>query len=202
MNAVLRLRSGAELRLGLPERGLRSYLAVRGGIAAEPVLGSRSTDVLAGLGPAELSAGTILPVGPPPHRFPTVEVAPVAPVAEGDVVLEVVPGPRDDWFDESALRNLLTEPYQVTSKSNRIGMRLDGPPLTRSHEGELPSEGVALGSLQVPPSSQPTLFLADHPVTGGYPVLAVVVAADVDKAAQARPGQRVRFRLARRLSAS
>lgn len=198
VNSVLRLPGGALLRLGPPERGLRSYLAVRGGIDVEPVLGSRSTDVLSGLGPDELRPGSLLPVGPPPAAFPTVDVAAVKTCAAEELVLRIVPGPRDDWFAESALCSLLRESYEVTSESNRIGMRLDGPELPRVREEELPSEGMSLGALQIPPSGRPTLFLADHPVTGGYPVIAVVVSADVDKAAQARPGQRLRFRLDRR----
>ncbi|RCW45732.1 biotin-dependent carboxylase-like uncharacterized protein [Halopolyspora algeriensis] len=192
-NTVLRLPAGAQLCLGRPDRGLRSYLAVRGGIAVEPVLGSRSTDVLAGLGPDPLTSGTLLPVGPAPAEFPTVETAPVAPPGAGEISLAVVTGPRDDWFTEQALATLLGEPYEVTPDSNRIGMRLSGPVPARRTDTELPSEGMVAGSVQVPPSGRPTLFLADHPSTGGYPVIAVVVSSDVDAAAQARPGQRIRF---------
>ncbi|MGP4015922.1 biotin-dependent carboxyltransferase family protein [Saccharopolyspora sp. 5N708] len=193
-NSVLRIPAGAELRMGVPGRGLRSYLAVRGGIAVPPVLGSCATDVLAGLGPDPLAPGTMLPVGPAPARFPLVDLAPVAAYPADEVVLHVEPGPRHDWFADSALATLVSRPYEVTADSNRIGMRLDGPALERCRTEELPSEGMVAGALQVPPSARPTLFLADHPVTGGYPVIAVVTAADVDKAAQARPGQRVRFR--------
>ncbi|GAB2760016.1 biotin-dependent carboxyltransferase family protein [Salinifilum aidingensis] len=196
MHAVLRLDAGSTLRLGRPERGLRTYLAVRGGIAVEPVLGSRSTDVLAGLGPERLAAGALLPVGPAPAAFPCVEQAPVPGPADGVLELRAVPGPRADWFTADALRVLFGAEYAVTADSDRIGMRLSGPQLTRSCGGELPSEGMVAGALQVPPSGTPTLFLADHPVTGGYPVIAVVPAADVDRAAQARPGQAVRFRRA------
>ena len=192
VNTVLRVPSGAHLRLGRPERGLRSYLAVRGGIAVEPVLGSCATDTLAGLGPVQPRPGVVLPVGEPPQAFPVVDVAPAR--SADDLVLAVVPGPRDDWFAEGALAALLSEPYEVTAESDRVGMRLSGPALARACGGELPSEGMVSGALQVPPSGQPTLFLPDHPVTGGYPVIAVVVAADVDRAAQARPGQRLRFR--------
>ncbi|QUH01130.1 biotin-dependent carboxyltransferase family protein [Saccharopolyspora erythraea] len=199
-NAVLRVAAGEEVRLGAPPCGLRSYLAVRGGIDVEPVLGSRSTDVMAGIGPAALRVGDTLPVGPAPAAFPVVDLAPVAPPPE-DLVLDVVPGPREDWFTGEALEVLLTSVYEVTTESNRVGMRLDGPALTRSRSDELPSEGMVAGALQVPPASKPTLFLADHPVTGGYPVIAVVTSADVDRAAQARPGQRVRFRRAQDRSA-
>ncbi|MFC9973102.1 biotin-dependent carboxyltransferase family protein [Spirillospora sp. NPDC127200] len=193
-NTVFHVPDGAELRMAAPPTGLRSYLAVRGGVAVRPVLGSRSTDTLAGLGPPPLAPGAVLPVGPPPERPPLLDVLPVAPPTDGEVVLRVRPGPRDDWFTAAALRVLLTEPYEVTSETDRAGMRLAGPPLERARTGELPSEGMVAGALQVPPAGRPVLFLADHPLTGGYPVIAVVAAADLPRAAQARPGQRLRFR--------
>lgn len=194
--SVERLPGGATLRLGTPARGLRTYLAVRGGLDVPRVLGSRSTDVLAGLGPARPEPGMLLPVGAPPAAFPAADLAPVAELPAGDLVLDVLAGPRDDWFVPSALGALCGEPYEVTVESDRVGMRLRGPRLDRARDGELPPEGMVPGALQVPPSGQPTLFLADHPVTGGYPVIAVVRSRHVDRAAQARPGQRIRFRLA------
>lgn len=195
VNALIRVPDGGEVQLGTPQRGLRSYLAVRGGIAVDPVLGSRSTDVLAGLGPAQLSVGTVLPIGPAPEGFPPIGIAPVTPPSTSDLVLDLVLGPRDDWFTDDALDTLVSAPYEVTADSNRIGMRLTGPGLTRCDTGELPSEGMVPGALQVPPSGQPTLFLADHPSTGGYPVIGVVRSAHLGLAAQARAGQRIRFRL-------
>ncbi|PWV71938.1 biotin-dependent carboxylase uncharacterized domain-containing protein [Prauserella marina] len=200
MNSLLRVPAGAVLRLGLPATGLRSYVAVRGGVIVEPVLGSRSTDLLAGLGPEPLSTGSDLPVGLPHGDLPPIDFAPVACQPAEELRLTVVPGPRQDWFAPDALTALLSQPYTVLSESNRIGIRLDGPVLTRSKEEELPSEGTVAGALQVPPSSRPTLFLADHPVTGGYPVIAVVVAEDVDKAAQARPGMTLRFTARQRVA--
>lgn len=196
MNAPFTVPAGATLTIGTPSSGLRTYVAVRGGIAVPPVLGSRSTDVLSGLGPAVLAAGDRLPIGtdhngPPP----AVEVAPVNPPATGDLVVHVVPGPRDDWCTPAALRTLLTAGFTVTADSNRVGVRLSGPALARARHEELPSEGVVAGAIQVPPSGQPVVFLADHPVTGGYPVIAVVRTADLPVLAQARPGQRVSFRL-------
>jgi biotin-dependent carboxylase-like uncharacterized protein len=187
------LPSGATLRLGAPTSGLRSYLAVRGGLDLPLVVQSRSTDTLAGLGPDPLAPGHRLPVGSPAKGHPVVDLAPVRRPGTGEVRLRVVVGPRADWFTPAAQRTLLADPYEVTAESNRVGMRLLGAPLERTRDDELPSEGMVRGALQVPPSGQPTLFLADHPVTGGYPVIAVVVAADLGLAAQARPGQHLRF---------
>ncbi|MBB3674911.1 biotin-dependent carboxylase-like uncharacterized protein [Modestobacter versicolor] len=188
------LRRGQELRLGAPASGLRSYLAVRGGIDVPPVLGSRATDVLAGLGPAVVAAGDVLPVGEPSAPLPGVDLAPVADPPAGEVTVAVLPGPRADWFGEPGWAGLTGQPWSVTSESNRVGLRLDGVPLERLREGELPSEGMVRGALQVPPSGTPVLFLADHPVTGGYPVIGYVTDADVDRCAQLRPGQVMRFR--------
>lgn len=193
VNEVLHLPDGAELTLGVPARGLRSYLAVRGGVAVPPVLGSRSTDVLAGLGPAVPRVGDLIPVGPAPAAFPNLDHVPVRRVGGDRVELRVELGPREDWFTERALTALLSGDYEVTSRSDRVGARLAGPALERAREGELPSEGMVAGALQVPPGGEPVLFLADHPVTGGYPVVAVVRSADLPKAAQARPGTHIRF---------
>lgn len=195
-NAPRVLRRGEELTLGAPSCGLRTYLAVRGGIDVPQVLGSRSTDVLSGLGPAPVAAGDVLPVGSvgADHPdLPGVEVAAVPVPAEGTLVVAVTPGPRRDWFTDAAWSRLLSQTWEVTSDSNRVGLRLDGDPLERTRDGELPSEGMLRGALQVPPSGRPVLFLADHPVTGGYPVIGYVDDADVDRCGQLRPGQPVRF---------
>ncbi|MFC3994428.1 biotin-dependent carboxyltransferase family protein [Nocardiopsis sediminis] len=192
-DCVLRLADGAELRLGPPARGLRSYVAVRGGIDVAPVLGSRSTDTLAGLGPERPVPGALLPVGAAPEGFPSVDCAPVPPPPGADLHLRAVLGPRDDWFTAEAVETLFSRPYTVTDRSDRVGARLSGPALPRTRHDELPSEGMVPGSVQVPADGDPVLFLADHPVTGGYPVIAVVTAADVSRAAQARPGTRLWF---------
>jgi biotin-dependent carboxylase-like uncharacterized protein len=189
---------GAEVRLGRPEWGLRTYLAVRGGIAVEPVLGSRSTDSLSGLGPPPLRAGTLLPVGPT-HGLDDITVDLAPPSEPRPPVLRVLPGPRDDWFVPEALGTLCGGTYTVSQDSNRVGVRLRGPEPERARTGELPSEGMVTGAIQVPPSGQPIVFLTDHPPTGGYPVIAVVIKADLAVAAQLRPGDQVRFRIARHL---
>ena len=192
-NAPFPLPEGAVLSLGVPAAGLRSYLAVRGGIDVPEVLGSRSTDTLSGLGPAALRAGDRLPVGAPGPEQPVVDVAPVA-APERAAVLRVLPGPRRDWLAPAAWTALTTAEWTVGTASDRVGLRLTGPALPRAREGELASEGLVPGAVQVPPDGAPVLFLADHPVTGGYPVLAVVVTADLPRAAQARPGDVLRFR--------
>jgi biotin-dependent carboxylase-like uncharacterized protein len=190
------LRAGSVLALGLPARGLRSYLAIRGGIGVPPVLGSRSTDTLSGLGPPPLTPGTLLPVGDLAGEEPFVDVAPVRPLPDRPV-LRVLAGPRRNWLDDDAWSALTTQAWQVGSDSDRVGLRLIGPRLGRARDGELPSEGLVPGAVQVPPDGAPVLFLADHPVTGGYPVLAVVLTADLPLAAQLRPGDGVRFRAVR-----
>ncbi|MFC4006470.1 biotin-dependent carboxyltransferase family protein [Nonomuraea purpurea] len=190
MGAPVWVPAGTEVRLGTPVWGLRTYLAVRGGIAVDPVLGSRSTDTLSGLGPQPLRAGTRLPVGPP-RGVISVDLAPLP--GPPPAVLRVLPGPRDDWFVPEALAELCAGPYTVSQDSNRVGVRLLGPELVRAKEGELPSEGVVAGAVQVPPSGQPIVFLADHPPTGGYPVIGVVRAADLPVSAQLSPGDEVRF---------
>jgi biotin-dependent carboxylase-like uncharacterized protein len=197
----IRLASGKTLRLRTPRSGLRSYLAVDGGIAVEPVLGSRSTDTLSGLGPEPVAKNSQLPVGPENSGSTRSSDAeqPGTEIGASLTELRVIFGPRDDWFDDRD--ELTTGEWLVSAQSNRVGLRLDRPDtdgetppaLQRKRSRELPSEGLALGAIQVPPSGQPVLFLADHPVTGGYPVIAVVIDADIDAAAQLRPGQRLRF---------
>lgn len=182
------VRAGATITVGAPHEGVRSYLAFDGGIAVAPVLGSRSTDTLSGLGPAPLRAGDTLPLGPPGRAATSTGDSAQWTARPGPLVLRVQPGPRADWFADT----LAT--YTLSPQSNRIGARLAGPALTRVRDGELPSEGIVLGAVQVPPDGQPLVFLADHPTTGGYPVIAIVVPADLPPLAQARPGATVTFR--------
>lgn len=199
MYELIELADGDELRLSAPTAGLRAYVAVRGGIAVTPVLGSRSYDSLAGIGPAPLAVGDELPIGDSTAGEPTVDaVAPpwgVGDAAPG-VVLDALRGPRDDWFAPEALRALRTSTFTVTPASDRVGVRLESATrLERATTAELPSEPMALGSLQVPANGHPIIFLADHPVTGGYPVIAVLTESSIDRAAQLTPGQGVRFRI-------
>ncbi|MGH8443120.1 MAG: biotin-dependent carboxyltransferase family protein [Nevskiaceae bacterium] len=187
------VRTGQLLACGAALRGVRGYLAVAGGIEATPLLGSCSHDVMSGLGPAPLRAGERLAVGAvrgiPRGVFPP-------PVIAGAPALYVKPGPRDDWFVPVALRELAAAPYIVSPDSNRIAVRLKGAVLARSIHDELPSEGLVPGAIQVPADGQPVVMLADHPTTGGYPVIGVVLPEDLWMLAQARPGSEVRFAVA------
>jgi biotin-dependent carboxylase-like uncharacterized protein len=194
---VVTVAAGALVAVTMPRRGLRSYLGVRGGFAVPEVLGSRSTDQLSGVGPPRPAPGDTLPIGPAPTEpAPTgpPEVPPPVPDAGGP--LEVDLGPRDDWFTAEAVETLLGAEFTVSPASDAVGLRLAGPVLTRARIGELPSEGVVRGSVQVPPDGHPIIFQADHPVTGGYPVIAVLTPAAADRVAQARPGAKLRFAVA------
>lgn len=186
---------GAELSLGTPPRGMRTYVAVRGGIGVPRVLGSRSTDVLSSLGPEFVTPGTTLPVGRGRRHIRGVDAAFERGISGERVTLRVEPGPRYDWF---ARPEALAETvWTVSGHSNRVGIRLHGEPLARvadKEDAEVPSEGMVRGAIQVPPSGEPVVFLNDHPLTGGYPVIGVVPTADMDLAAQLQPGQEVVFR--------
>lgn len=195
--APVRVPAGSVLETGPTVRGVRSYVAFAGGIAVDPVLGSRSTDLLSGLGPAPLAEGAVLPLGEPAGPHGRVDGALPWPAPPEELVLRTRLGPRDDWFTRRAVGTLTGPGYRVSSASNRIGLRTDGPPLERAVAGELPSEGMVLGAVQVPPDGRPVVFLADHPTTGGYPVVGVVDGRDLAAAAQAVPGTPVRFTLVR-----
>lgn len=193
-HSLLHLHDGDVLRLAAPVAGLRNYLAVRGGIAGEPVLGSLSTDLLSGIGPAPLSAGDALGVGSAESVWPATDFIPTA--SSEAAPLLAASGPRADWFTPAARTALTAQTWTVTADANRVGVRIQGAvPLERAIARELPSEGMAIGSVQVPPDGQPVLFLADHPPTGGYPVIAVLTSASIAAAAQLRPGDPVRFQL-------
>lgn len=191
------LADGDTLSIGQPVAGARCYVAARGGFAVAPVLGSCATDTLAGVGPAPLAVGDVLGLLPAPAC--AVVGMPEQPAAElptvgQDVVLDVVLGPRTDWFTPESVARLAAQRWQVTPQSNRVGLRLAGDtPLERAITGELASEGTALGALQVPPSGQPVLFLADHPLTGGYPVIGAVAPHHLDRAGQVPVGAWLRF---------
>jgi biotin-dependent carboxylase-like uncharacterized protein len=195
-NSIQHVRDGQMISLGAPHAGLRTYLAVRGGICVTPVLGSRSYDVMSAIGPSPLQAGDVVPVGEHTDEYPELDQAPVAAIGQHIVELAVVPGPRDDWFaDPDALVHTI---WMASDRSDRVGMRLAGRPLQYRNAGrQLPSEGATRGAIQVPPNGLPVILGPDHPVTGGYPVVGVVIDEDIDKVAQVRPGQHVQLHWAR-----
>jgi biotin-dependent carboxylase-like uncharacterized protein len=202
MNEAIELVAGDELKVGTAKRGLRTYIAVAGGIDVPLVLGSAATDVLTGLGPPTLKRGDAIHVGgtegeraacpPALETPPTPEATPVLDLPDS-VVLQCIVGPRSDWFTGESINCLFTDEFSVSHASNRIGLRLEGPKLDRARQGELLSEGLVPGAIQVPPDGRPILLLADHPTTGGYPVIAVVRSTSLQLAAQLRPGQPLRF---------
>jgi biotin-dependent carboxylase-like uncharacterized protein len=180
---------GGTLRLGTPRSGLRSYVAVAGGVDVEPVLGSRSTDTLGRIGPPPVGPGAVLPVGTPVGSPAPVDT-PRPPTPHP---LKLWAGPRADRVAGDVLDRLSRTAYTVSPDSDRVGLRLVGDPLPLVGADELPSEGVVLGAVQVPADGRPVVFLADHPTTGGYPVVAVVEEADLWQCAQLRPGDAVGF---------
>jgi biotin-dependent carboxylase-like uncharacterized protein len=191
-NSIQHVRDGEVVSFGVPRAGLRSYLAVRGGLAVAPVLGSRSYDVLSAIGPLPLQPGDVLPIGGPAEDYPDVDQAPVPPISDSPVELRVVRGPRDDWLSDADA--LVRTAWKVSDRSDRVGMRLQGTPLQHRHpDRQLPSEGATRGAIQVPPNGLPVILGPDHPVTGGYPVVGVITDHDIDALAQLRPGQQVRL---------
>jgi biotin-dependent carboxylase-like uncharacterized protein len=190
VNGVAHMPGGSELTVRSPDDGVRYYLAVRGGLDVEPVLGSRSFDTLAGIGP-RLANGDRIAIGRDPHTPLATDFVSRHPWT---TQIDISEGPRRDWFTEQAWGALVTSGYVVSATGNRVGARLSGLALERQLNRELPSEGLVEGAIQVPPDGQPIVMLADHPVTGGYPVIAVVAPLHVPSVAQARPGTTLRFR--------
>jgi KipI family sensor histidine kinase inhibitor len=193
------LETGDTVTLGFAPKGARSYLAFRGGLDVSPVLGSASTDTLAIVGPEPVGTGAVLAIGNPEHALSPVSLTEIpafdCPAPGETVTLDVVMGPRTDWFTERGIETLASQIYDVTPQSNRVGIRLAGAePLERKDKAELPSEGTATGAIQVPHSGQPVLFLADHPLTGGYPVIGTVAEYHLDLAGQIPVNAKIRFR--------
>jgi biotin-dependent carboxylase-like uncharacterized protein len=194
-------RAGQVLSIGRPVQGLRTYVAMAGGFEAPLSFGSRSTDTLSGIGPAPLRPGTVLTLGEPgstPHvGHPAASAGTVGPWTRLDVTARL--GPRDDLFTEEAIEALRAGPWRISQETDRIAARLLGPTLRTTGIGQLPTEGLAAGSIQVPPSGQPIVHLANHPPTGGYPVIAVVERSDLDRISQAQPGTELHLTFAPRI---
>ncbi len=189
--APITLLPGDHLTVRAGRHGrLWQYVAGHGGFVVSPVLGSGSYDTLSGLGPPPPSVGDRVAIGVDPSGYTIVDGA---PLRELGAMARVLPGPRRDWFTEASWKSLAAEDWTVTTTS-RIGVRLRGGDLRRAVADELPSEGLVRGAIQVPPGGEPMMMLADHPTTGGYPVIGVVHPDDVATVAQHSAGTTVRFR--------
>jgi biotin-dependent carboxylase-like uncharacterized protein len=189
------LRVGDRLSVDAPAEGMWGYMAVRGGIDVEPVLGSRSHDTLSGLGPPLLLTGASLPVGEDPRTDLPVDLAPRRSVGS---IVRVWPGPRADWF-RLGVPALTGRTWVVQSDVSRVGVRLSPGPFERVGESmpaTMPSEGLVEGAIQITPSGEPIVMLANHPTTGGYPVIGVIDPEDIAIVAQSQPGTTLRFRSA------
>jgi len=192
--APVEVPGGGLLQIGPAISGLRSYVSLAGGVVVGAVLGSRSHDLLSGLGPAPLRTGDRIPLGDRPPAPPSaVDVAP-QPAPPDELELTLWDGPRRDRLADAGASLLRSATWTVASASNRVGLRLEGPALPLRGAGELRSEALVTGAVQVPPDGRPVIFLRDHPTTGGYPVIGVIDPAELSACAQARPGTPVRFR--------
>jgi antagonist of KipI len=190
--------SGSRLRFRRREQGVRAYLAVAGGIAVPPVLGSRATHVVSGLGGLDgrpLKIGDRLPLGDETTaRGPRPALEhPLVPFPTGEATVRVLPGPQDDFFTTDALDVLQSGPYRIAQNSDRMGFRLTGPVLAHSRGADIISDATPLGVVQVPASGQPILLMADRPTAGGYPKIATVISADMAVAGQLSPGDSIVF---------
>jgi biotin-dependent carboxylase-like uncharacterized protein len=189
--------SGQTLRLGPTKSGARCYLCVQGGIAVQPFLGSASTHILSGLGGfagRALRKGDVLRTGSARKAFRKRTLAPQASEhCWRRNVLRVTAGPQVDWFSESALRSFYANTYRVGEQSNRMGLRLEGVGITQRRAGQMITEGVSLGAIQVPAGGSPIILFVEQQTTGGYPKIANVIAADIHRVGQLRPRDEIRF---------
>jgi len=196
-NSPFAAEAGDLVTLGRPNKGMRSYLALRGSFAASKILGSSARDTLANIGPEPVRTGDTLLALPVQSHAPVATDAVPAfamPACGETITLDITMGPRTDWFTSQAIELFVKQSWKVTPQSNRIGMRLEGTqPLERQNHNELPSEGTVTGAIQIPASGQPVLFLADRPLTGGYPVIATVADHHLDLAGQIPAGSFIRF---------
>jgi antagonist of KipI len=192
---TLPVRPGDVVRVGSARAGVRGYIAFAGGIDVPVVLGSRSTYLRGRLGGLEgraLRKGDCLRLSPAP--MPVVRSVTRPPVVfEEEPTLRVVLGPQAHRFTDAGIAALLGHPYAMLPQSDRMGARLAGPRIEHRNGHDILSDGIALGSIQVPGDGHPIALLVDRPSTGGYPKVATICSFDIDRFGQVKPGQRVRF---------
>jgi antagonist of KipI len=191
------VQPGQTLRLGATRSGARCYLSVQGGIVVKPFLGSASTHLLSGLGGHEgraLRKGDTLQIGSSRGRYQSRSIAPesLRRLAPRKTV-RVTPGPQSDWFSSSAQQLFYASVYRVTEESNRMGLRLEGPPIPENSNGRMITEGVSLGAIQITAGGAPIILFVEQQTTGGYAKIANVVSADLPSLGQLRPRDEIRF---------
>jgi antagonist of KipI len=189
-------RRGQVLRFGRRHCGARAYLAVAGGgVMTPPVLGSRATHIVSRMGGLEgraLAAGDAVPIAGT-ATCPASRARGLTLPTGGRARLRVMPGPQDDWFGDDAWQALTGVSFRISPRSNRMGYRLEGPPLAHARSSEPISEPVTMGAIQVPSAGEPILLMADRQTAGGYPKIGHVITADLCVAAQLAPGEFIEF---------
>ena len=197
MNCPLLIRKGQTLTLGMTRQGCRTYLAFAGGIDVPLVMGSRSTNLkcaFGGYGGRALKAGDVLKLGKPKLSFDRVKKRRTKGIEEGKIIeVRAVPGPQQEYFTEAGEKAFYNGIYTITDQSDRMGYRLKGPLAESKNGTDIISDAIPLGAVQIPPSGQPIVLLADRQTTGGYAKIAVVCSFDIPKLVQGRPGDKVRF---------
>src|SRR5713226_8169459 len=197
MWAAFEAKPGQVLRLGPTRSGARCYLCIRGGIQVKPFLGSASTHILSGLGGHEgraLRKGDVLNIGAASGSTRARSLtAQALKNLSPRKVLRVTPGPQSDWFPEPAQQIFYASTFRVAEESNRMGLRLEGAAIPAPASGEMISEGVALGAVQVPEGGLPIILFVEQQTTGGYPKFANVISADLHSLGQLRPRDEIRF---------
>jgi antagonist of KipI len=189
---------GQRLRFGRILEGARAYLAVAGGVQTMPVLGSRATHLVSHMGGFNgraLAAGDRVPIADAARMGPVRKSTGLTLPSNGRALLRVMPGPQADWFQADALKTIAGVSFRISPQSNRMGYRLQGPPLVREREGELISEPLGIGAIQVPAAGEPILLMADRQTAGGYPKIGYVITADLPLAGQLAPGDFIEFHL-------
>ena len=196
LGASFAVTRGQRLKFGRIMQGARAYLAVAGGIETPPVLGSRATHLVSHMGGFDgraLQSGDRVPIGNSPQPRPPRKSVGLTLPSKGRALLRVMPGPQADWFQDDALKAIASVSFRISPQSNRMGYRLQGPPLVRAREGELISEPLGIGAIQVPAAGEPILLMADRQTAGGYPKIGYVISADLPIAGQLAPGDFIEF---------
>lgn len=198
LNASFAVQKGQRIKFGRIVQGARAYLAVAGGMQTAPVLGSRATHLVSHMGGFHgraLAAGDRVPIANDPRPRPQRKSVGLTLPTSGRALLRVMAGPQAGWFEADALKMIGGVSFRISPQSNRMGYRLQGPPLARSRDGELISEPLGIGAIQVPPAGEPILLMADRQTAGGYPKIGYVISADLPLAGQLAPGDFIEFHL-------